>query len=95
MRVFVSYDEQGTIVTVLRIEELPEGIQSPINPLPPGHSIFELPENAKERKLEPAKIAADFKVNVKRGELTKKTAAERKADKQALEEVKRTFKEPS
>ncbi len=73
MRIFVAYNNAGEITSVSKVETMPEGLEHPYGALEEGEAVLEVPAKGELLQLEALQIHEQFKVNVARKKLVKKS----------------------
>jgi hypothetical protein len=72
MRVFIVYNQNGEIISVSKVESMPEGLEHPFSMLNEGESVMEVPAKGEMLHLEALQIHEQFKVSVAKKRLVKK-----------------------
>lgn len=85
MRTFITYDEAGEIVSVMQAEILPAAMDPDVPevpPVPPGSNqkVVEITADTGMTKRRPLEIHENFRVDVKRGELLRRSPPNEKAE---------------
>ena len=73
MRIFVKYNSDGEILSVLKVDCMPEGLQQPYGALEEDEDVIEIPENDDLRNLEAIQFHERYKVDINKKELVEKT----------------------
>jgi hypothetical protein len=72
VRVFVKYNRDGQILSVCKVEVMPEEVDTPFGPLPEGEAVLEAPAGGEWERLEPLDVHAKYRVDVRRKRLVKR-----------------------
>lgn len=73
MRIFVKYNSDGEILSVLKVGYMPEGLEQPYGALEGDEEVIEIPENEELARLELVQLHERYKVDIEKKELVKKT----------------------
>ena len=73
MRIFVKYNQNGEILSVSKRDSIPEGFNHPYGILREGEFAMEIPINEELLKMEASQIHTEFKVDIKKKKLLKKS----------------------
>lgn len=73
MRIFVKYNSDGEILSVLKVDCMPEGLEQPYGALQGDEDVIEIPESEDLKKLEAIQFHERYKVDIEKKELINKT----------------------
>ncbi len=73
MRIFIKYDQSGQILSVWKLDQLPEGEDQPFSNLADGESVVEVPDEGAIQKLELMQIHEGYRVDPKKKKLVKQS----------------------
>jgi hypothetical protein len=73
LKIFAIYDKAGKITSVSKVELMLEGLEHPYGALEDGEAVLEVPAENEILQLEALQIHEQFKVNVAKKKLVKKT----------------------
>jgi hypothetical protein len=73
MRIFIVYNNSGEIISVSKVEFMSEELEHPYVILGGGEAVMEIPAKGDILQLEALQIHEQFKVNVAKGKLVKRT----------------------
>ncbi len=73
MRLFVQYNKAGDILSALKVETLPEGVEQPYGLMGEGESVLELPATEEFLALDGIQLVSNYRVDPKKKQLVKKT----------------------
>ena len=73
MRIFVAYNKAGEITSVSKVEIMPEGLDHPYGSLKADEAVLEVTAKGEMLQLQALQIHEQFKVNVAKKRLVKKT----------------------
>lgn len=73
MRIFVQYNQAGDILSALKVEMLPEGVDQPYGPLGEGEFVLEVPATEELLALDGIQLVSNYRVEPEKKQLVKKT----------------------
>lgn len=73
MKIFVKYNSDGEILSVLKVDCMPEGLEQPYGALEGDEDVIEIPENEELVRLEAVQFHERYKIDIEKKELVKKT----------------------
>jgi hypothetical protein len=72
MRTFIQFDRKGKIRSVIRLPELPEGVEHPFGELAEGESVIELDPEAPTSYVPVAELSENWTVSPRTRKLNRK-----------------------
>ncbi|GAB4192911.1 MAG: hypothetical protein Fur006_37600 [Coleofasciculaceae cyanobacterium] len=74
MKIFVKYNADGAIISVSKVEVMPEDLEQPYSELEPGANVLEvIPVTEELEELDALQIHSSYRVDVEAKTLVKKT----------------------
>lgn len=73
MRIFVKYNPEGEILSVSKIEVMPEGLEHPYADLGLDEQVLEISVTEELQQLEPTQFYEKYQVDVQKKQLVVKT----------------------
>ena len=73
MRLFVQYNQAGDILSALKVETLPDGVEQPYSSLGEGQFVLEVPVTEELLALDGIQLISNYRVDPEKKQLVKKT----------------------
>jgi hypothetical protein len=72
MRIFVKHNRNGEVLSISRIDAMPDHLDHPYATLEEGESVIEVPEKTVSSEKDLVRFHETYKVDIKKGKLVKK-----------------------
>jgi len=73
MRMFIIYKSDGEIVSVSKVEIMPENLEQPYDILGQDEAVLEIPAKGDLENLDAIQLHSQYQINVKKKKLEKKS----------------------
>lgn len=73
MQIFVKYNSEGNIISVSKVETMPEGRDHPYGLLEENEYVIEVPLTEELMQLEAVKLHDNYQVDIETKQLVQKT----------------------
>ena len=72
VRAFAKYSQSGEILSVIKTEQVPEGLEHPYGPLNAGEAVLEIPEDHPAFGLDVLQVHEGYRVDPHANKLVKR-----------------------